>query len=131
MMYPFFLERWNSYFLFDTVRIWDISLVWADFDKCHNLSKWNVKLIYQDLFLTKIDIRIDLRKVVVSYHIVLLVKLIFILHFTFKLNHLEHWSAEVNYVHPKKKLQMIHHGHHVYFMISFPLGSPEMSDNYW
>jgi hypothetical protein len=31
--------------LFDTVRIWEISPVWADFDKCHNLSKRNVKLI--------------------------------------------------------------------------------------
>jgi hypothetical protein len=32
-------------FLFDTVRTWEISPVWADFDKCHNLPKWNVKPI--------------------------------------------------------------------------------------
>jgi hypothetical protein len=36
-------------FLFDTVRIWEISPVWADFDKCHNLSKRNVKLIVKIL----------------------------------------------------------------------------------
>jgi hypothetical protein len=36
-------------FLFDTVRIWEISPVWADFDKCHNLSKQNVKLILRIL----------------------------------------------------------------------------------
>jgi hypothetical protein len=36
-------------FLFDTVRIWEISPVWADFDKCHNLSKRNVKLILKIL----------------------------------------------------------------------------------
>jgi hypothetical protein len=35
----------NPCVLFDTVRIWEFSPVWADFDKCHNLSKRNVKLI--------------------------------------------------------------------------------------
>jgi hypothetical protein len=34
-------------FLFDTVRIWEFSLV--DFDKCYNLSKRNVKLILKIL----------------------------------------------------------------------------------
>jgi hypothetical protein len=32
-------------FLFDTVRIWEFSPVWTDFDKFDNLSKRNVKLI--------------------------------------------------------------------------------------
>jgi hypothetical protein len=38
-------------FLFDTVRIWEFSPVpvWTDFDKCHNLSKRNVKLILKIL----------------------------------------------------------------------------------
>jgi hypothetical protein len=36
-------------FLFDTVRIWEFSPMWTDFDKCHNLSKWNVKLILKIL----------------------------------------------------------------------------------
>jgi hypothetical protein len=31
--------------LFDTVRIWEFSPVWTDFDKFDNLSKRNVKLI--------------------------------------------------------------------------------------
>jgi hypothetical protein len=35
--------------LFDTVRIWEFSPVWTDFDKCHNLSKRNVKLILKIL----------------------------------------------------------------------------------
>jgi hypothetical protein len=37
------------FFLFDTVRIWECSPVWTDFDKCHNLSKRNVKLILKIL----------------------------------------------------------------------------------
>jgi hypothetical protein len=36
-------------FLFDTVRIWEFSPMWTDFDKCHNLSKRNVKLILKVL----------------------------------------------------------------------------------
>jgi hypothetical protein len=32
-------------FLFDTVRIWEFSPVWMDFDEFDNLSKRNVKLI--------------------------------------------------------------------------------------
>jgi hypothetical protein len=32
-------------FLFDTLRIWEFSSVWTDFDKFDNLSKRNVKLI--------------------------------------------------------------------------------------
>jgi hypothetical protein len=43
---------WNNwyvikkiFFLFDTVRIWEFSPLWTDFDKCHNLSKRNVELI--------------------------------------------------------------------------------------
>jgi hypothetical protein len=39
----------KSIFLFDTVRIWEFSPMWTDFDKCHNLSKWNVKLILKVL----------------------------------------------------------------------------------
>jgi hypothetical protein len=35
----------NTYFLFDTVRIWEFYPVWTDFDKFDNLSKRNVKLI--------------------------------------------------------------------------------------
>jgi hypothetical protein len=37
------------HFLFDTVRIWEFSPVCTDFDKCHNLSKRNVKLILKIL----------------------------------------------------------------------------------
>jgi hypothetical protein len=37
------------FFLFDTVRIWEFSPVWTDFDKCHNLSKRNVKQILKIL----------------------------------------------------------------------------------
>jgi hypothetical protein len=33
------------FFLFDSVRIWEFSLVWTDFDKFDNLSKRNIKLI--------------------------------------------------------------------------------------
>jgi hypothetical protein len=33
------------FFLFDTVRIWEFSPVWTDFDEFDNLSKRNVKLI--------------------------------------------------------------------------------------
>jgi hypothetical protein len=35
--------------LFDTVRIWEFSPMWTDFDQCHNLSKRNVKLILKIL----------------------------------------------------------------------------------
>jgi hypothetical protein len=35
--------------LFDTVRIWEFSPMRTDFDKCHNLSKRNVKLILKVL----------------------------------------------------------------------------------
>jgi hypothetical protein len=35
-------------FLLDTVRIWEFSPMWTDFDKCH-LSKRNVKLILKVL----------------------------------------------------------------------------------
>jgi hypothetical protein len=37
------------FFLFDTVRIWEFSPAWTDFDKCHHLSKRNVKLILKIL----------------------------------------------------------------------------------
>jgi hypothetical protein len=40
----YFFKRWK-FFLFDTVRIWEFSPVWTDFDKFDNLSKRNVKLI--------------------------------------------------------------------------------------
>jgi hypothetical protein len=36
-------------FLFDAVTIWEFSPVWTDFDKCHNLSKRNVKLILKKI----------------------------------------------------------------------------------
>jgi hypothetical protein len=36
-------------FLFETVRFWEFSPVWTDFDNCHNLSKRNVKLILKIL----------------------------------------------------------------------------------
>jgi hypothetical protein len=39
----------ETIFLFDTVRIWEFSSMWTDFDKCHNLSKRNVKLILKVL----------------------------------------------------------------------------------
>jgi hypothetical protein len=39
----------KSWFLFDTVRIWEFSPVWTDSDKCHKLSKRNVKLILKIL----------------------------------------------------------------------------------
>jgi hypothetical protein len=49
-----FLSCWIKwlnfiYFLFDTVRTWEFSPVWTDFNKCHNLSKRNVKLILKIL----------------------------------------------------------------------------------
>jgi hypothetical protein len=37
------------FFLFDTVRIWEFFLAWTDFNKYHNLSKRNVKLILKIL----------------------------------------------------------------------------------
>jgi hypothetical protein len=37
------------FFLVHTVRIWEFSPVWTDFDKCHNLSKRDVKLILKTL----------------------------------------------------------------------------------
>jgi hypothetical protein len=50
------LENFNQkcswkkiFFLFDTVGIWEFFPVWTDFDKCHNLSKRNVKLILRIL----------------------------------------------------------------------------------
>jgi hypothetical protein len=36
-------------FLFDTVRIWEFSPVWTNFDKSHNLSRRNVNLILKIL----------------------------------------------------------------------------------
>jgi hypothetical protein len=50
--FPIFLiihVKKNDFFLFDTVRIWEFSPIWTDFDKCHNLSKRNVKLILKVL----------------------------------------------------------------------------------
>jgi hypothetical protein len=51
-----YLKSWSStrlkkkwFFLFDTVRIWEFSPMWTDFDKCDNLSKRNVKLILKIL----------------------------------------------------------------------------------
>jgi hypothetical protein len=45
-----FTDVWRkNIFLFDTVRIWEFSPMWTDFDKCHNLSKRNVKLILKVL----------------------------------------------------------------------------------
>jgi hypothetical protein len=42
---PQHVKRGLIHFLFDTVRIWEFSPVWTDFDKFDNLSKRNVKLI--------------------------------------------------------------------------------------
>jgi hypothetical protein len=43
------MVSWKKKFLFDTVRIWEFSPVWTDFDKCDKWSKRNVKLILKIL----------------------------------------------------------------------------------
>jgi hypothetical protein len=37
------------FFFCSTLRIWQCSSVWTEFDKCHNLSKQNIKLILKIL----------------------------------------------------------------------------------
>jgi hypothetical protein len=43
------MVSWKKNFLFGTVRIWEFSPVWTDFDKCDKWSKRNVKLILKIL----------------------------------------------------------------------------------
>jgi hypothetical protein len=44
-----YLVKLEQYFLFNTVRICEFSPMWTDFDKCHHLSKRNVKQILKIL----------------------------------------------------------------------------------